>query len=660
MINPASVDVLIEAVYEPHWEHYKQYFGNTFVGFFSDEPGFKNQYQGRYRMDAGTYEKRIGRQGLALPYTDEVRERMQQRLGYDPLPHFHLLWYNGEEGKDLMSQLRHAYMDAITSMYQEYFCKRLGNWCHAHGVEYIGHVIEDNGCHARMSYGAGHYFRSLDGQDMAGMDIVLHQVMPGMSDYTHTASLSTGFSDGRFFHYTLAKLCASLAHAKPEMKKRAMCEVFGAYGWSEGVPFMKWLINFLLVRGVNHFVPHAFSPAYPDPDCPPHFGAEGHDPAFEGFCELMKYTNRAAHLLFGGTHVANAALLYHAEAEWANKIGDMMPVDAPAKELLDHHIDYDILPIDYLRQAHVENGKLLLNDERFDCLIIPAAPYLPDHFFPILQNLRNASLPILFVDRTPKGYETGFEAVSLNRLANRLQSAGMCDVTVESGYPKLRIYHVRKEDRHVFMLFNEDYAKRVQTTLKLPVCGTYVKADLLEQRYSSASTSDGSVVIDLLPGQSIYLVCGDEFAFEPEVSFTHKAELTPTFTLALADYRDPWNFKDQGEFSTFFNITSPHHLPRFSGKMRYRFTFSAPKTTCAELDLGTVGEIAELTLNGKPMGIRISAPYRFDVSEALCEGENEVEIIVSNHLGYALRDNFSFNMQNAPSGLLGEIMLRYN
>lgn len=50
-----------------------------------------------------------------------------------------------------------------------------------------------------------------------------------------------------------------------------MCEIFGAYGWGEGVSLMKWLTDHMLVRGINEFVPHAFSPAFPDEDCPPHF-----------------------------------------------------------------------------------------------------------------------------------------------------------------------------------------------------------------------------------------------------------------------------------------------------------------------------------------------------------------------------------------------------
>ena len=42
MIDPESVDVLIEAVYEPHYQRYKEHFGKTFAGFFSDEPCFGN------------------------------------------------------------------------------------------------------------------------------------------------------------------------------------------------------------------------------------------------------------------------------------------------------------------------------------------------------------------------------------------------------------------------------------------------------------------------------------------------------------------------------------------------------------------------------------------------------------------------------------------
>lgn len=58
-----------------------------------------------------------------------------------------------------------------------------------------------------------------------------------------------------------------------------MCELFGAYGWYEGTRLEKWLVDYMLVRGVNRLVPHAFDCApFPNADCPPHFGADGQTP----------------------------------------------------------------------------------------------------------------------------------------------------------------------------------------------------------------------------------------------------------------------------------------------------------------------------------------------------------------------------------------------
>lgn len=100
---------------------------------------------------------------------------------------------------DKTHEIRVAYMDAVTRLYQEAFCMQLGEWCRAHGVEYIGHIIEDMNAHARLGCSDGHYFRALDGQDMAGIDIVLHQVMPGFAHYETAASLFGGKVDPALF-----------------------------------------------------------------------------------------------------------------------------------------------------------------------------------------------------------------------------------------------------------------------------------------------------------------------------------------------------------------------------------------------------------------------------------------------------------------------------
>ena len=86
MLRKQSVKLLIDTVYESHYEHYGRHFGKTIAGFFSDEPSFGNTWAGQHSMDHGMYDRRVGMPGLALPYSDLVPGMMTQALGVDALP----------------------------------------------------------------------------------------------------------------------------------------------------------------------------------------------------------------------------------------------------------------------------------------------------------------------------------------------------------------------------------------------------------------------------------------------------------------------------------------------------------------------------------------------------------------------------------------------
>ena len=659
MINPESVRVLIDAVYEGHFEHYAKYFGNTFMGFFSDEPEFGNQVFGKERFDFGFYEARIGKHSLALPWNENVLKKMKEKLSFDPVPYLNLLWYEDGENGDRQAEIRHAYMDTVTELYSLCFNKQIADWCHAHGVQYIGHIIEDMNCHMRG--GVAHYFRALRWQDMSGIDIVLHQVMPGMADYLHTVTCATGVGAGSFYEYILAKLGASLAHLTPEMKGRAMCEVFGAYGWGEDSAMMKFHMDHLLVRGINHFVPHAFSSKFPDPDCPPHMGAEGHDPSFEAFTSLMKYTNKAAHILADTTHKANAAILYHVDGEWASRYGNASNMEPVATRLYDDHIDYDIVPMDIIiESAGVKDNKLCIADESFDCLIVPYADHMPSKELEMLKKLQNSGLPVWFTREMPENADFEGTVVDENEVASKMKALGMTDVTVPEGYPKLRIYHCTRDGNDIFMFANEDYNKIVDTEVILPCKGDYARLDILNDTCTSGSTSDGRLYLKLMPNQSQIIVFGDKAGLPDEIKITESVMISPKFSLELAECEDLADYKARGEFDSFFNVNDPKFEPEFSGKMRYTFTFDTKKDAGKIfLDLGRVGQNAELYINNVSCGIRICAPYMFDITDAAVEGQNEATVIVSNTLAQKVKDGFSYFLQLAPSGLLGDIYLRY-
>lgn len=658
MINPESVRVLIDAVYESHYEHYKDYFGNTFVGFFTDEPCFGNEAFTKMKDDRGFYDAKLGTPGLSFPWNETVEERMTEKLGFSPVPYLNLLWYEDDGNGDKQSEIRYAYMDTITELYNECFTKQLADWSHEHGVMYIGHIIEDMNCHTRG--GVGHFFRALEWQDMSGMDIVLHQIMPGMEHLVHTATCGQNFCGGEFFHYIIGKLCASLAHLTPHMKGRAMCEVFGAFGYGEDSPFMKYMMDYLLVRGMNYFVPHAFSSKYPDHDCPPHFGAEGHDPSFDAFCELMKYTNKAAHLLYGGVHKANAAILYHVDGEWASRYDNAMTMEPIATRLYDAHIDFDIVWSDILDRATVKDGKLCIHEESFDCLVIPYADHMPRSLLEKLGALIDKGAVLFFINGLPENASFKSEVLTLDELVPTMQSRGMTDVTVDGDFPLLRIYHTVRDGQDIFMLVNEDVKKSADTTLHLPVSGEYARIDLLGELYTSGRSEGGELRINLLPNQSQIIIFGSGANFDCEYKFTKSVEFEPSFKLELAHSSDLSDFKCAGEFSEFFNITSPKFDPNFSGLMRYSFKINAQRGgRKILLDLGGVGQNAKLSLNGRELGIRISQPYAFDVTDALVDGENEVVVTVGNTLVRDTPDYFSRYLLLAPSGLFGKISLEY-
>ena len=101
-------------------------------------------------------------------------------------------------------------------------------------------------------------------------------------------------------------------------------------------------------------------------------------------------------------------------------------------------------------------------------------------------------------------------------------------------------------------------------------------------------------------------------------------------------------------------------LASYSGGVRYSSTFSldgAPEGRMV-LDLGRVRGTAEVWVNGQPLGARIWAPYRFDITAAVHDGENRVEVLVLNTLAPYLRStsptNYVFGEQEV-SGLMGPV-----
>ncbi|MCM3699762.1 glycosylhydrolase-like jelly roll fold domain-containing protein [Paenibacillus macerans] len=671
-LNPLdreSVRILLDTVYEAFYERYQEDFGKTIAGFFSDEPGF---YNDPVTFD---FDSKPGKQGVPLPWSQEMPTLLEQALGEDYRKCLYLLWQDAGEQSNIV---RYAYMDNVSKLYAENFCNQIGTWCRARGVEYIGHVLEDNNVHARLGSGTGHFFRSLWGQDMSGIDVVLWQIVPGFDELPFRKP--TGETDSEFFHYGLAKLGVSLGHIDPKKQGRTMCEVYGAYGWAEGLKLMKWLTDHMLVRGVNYFVPHAFTQkAFPDPDCPPHMYAGGKNPQYRYYKHLNRYMNRISHLISGGRHVATAAVLYHAEAEWS---GEAMYFHKPVKKLMQHQIDCDVLPVDVLLEtASVKDSKLTVNREDYECLIVPYAEALPAAMVRRLAEFAEQGLAVRFVDGLPLRSSEGSDISSelscladhrnvkhaaLDQLAQDLIAEGYYDVRVDKYEPYLRNYHYCHDELDVFMFFNEHPQQTLSTRIILPVQGDVYAYDAFLNRLIDLNVSmeNGAKAVQLVlhPYESIVLLHGPDlegYAALPRHTASAELELQGEWTVSTADSETYPHFKKWGELTALTNMSGPDHLPRFSGTFRYETEFEWDESVNhVLLDLGEVYETAEVWLNGEQAGVRISPPYRVEINGLIKKGRNKLVIEVTNTLVKDQRDFLSAFAQQEPSGLIGPVKVK--
>lgn len=658
---PEATKVLLDTVYEPIYAHFKDEFGKTFCGFFSDEPRFGNIH--------GAEDAAIGRNSaMNLPWCDGLEDKLAAALQNTKLAAqaktnirtlLPLLFLHSTD--DSAHVVQYTYMDMVSRMYSDNFDGVLADWCHAHGCEHIGHTIEDNNASSRLGYGAGHIYRAMKHQDMAGIDVVIQQLLPGQDAGLFKGMHAPGW-DGEFFTYMLGKLGSSLAHLDPKKQGRCMCELFGAYGWNEGNRLCKWLADYMLVRGVNHFVPHAFDAApFPDADCPPHFYAHGHNPQFPEFRLLAGYMNRLAAVL-GGTHVAPVALLYQAEAEWS---GDYMPTQRPAGELARHGIDYEIVPCDYLTDTAAESV-LNLNGMAFKALVIPYAEALPAALLAKLKAYSAAGIKIYFVDALPTRCCEGGAAelpqtakvVPLAELADVLAADGVPKLHLSSPAPALRYYHARQTDGDVYFFTNEG-----TTPLHTTVTGAVSRPAFVYDAFANALTQeDDPFTLDLAPYTAKCIVIPDDAAAFGTVA--HRAQRTPTEKTALnvpevrtadADtcctvWSEPFRM---GQWQSL------HKLPQyraFAGRIRYTLhadLIAEQAAKQAQIVLNGVQEGAIVRVNGKDCGTRICAPYTYAVTDALIPGDNTVEIEVNTTLGRRMNDFLSQYLLLEPLGITG-------
>lgn len=163
-----------------------------------------------------------------------------------------------------------------------------------------------------------------------------------------------------------------------------------------------------------------------------------------------------------------------------------------------------------------------------------------------------------------------------------------------------------------------------------------------------------------------------------------------TQTVARASYQEfatvaqPWNVTFQENMGVDHDITLEQlrsltlsmdpQVRYFSGTATYTTSVTLEKVPHkVVMDLGKVGDMASVRINGKDAGFAWKSPFIYDVSGLLREGENTIEVEVTNRwanrvigeipkpkkerLTFTVVDFYKPNAPLFPSGLMGPVKL---
>ncbi|MDD3402773.1 MAG: hypothetical protein PHQ72_05380 [Hespellia sp.] len=645
-LDKESCRLLIDAVYEPHLAHYEKYFGNVIAGFFSDEPPVGNS---EGYMPIGPIGS-VTSENLAWSRTAE--EKMTESYGSEEWKDFIPYLWTAAEDKEEQAKVRNAYMNMVTNLVAENFSAQNGAWCEDHGVEYIGHMVED--CDLSMNLGTsmGHFFRGLSGQHWAGVDNIGGQAMiNGQNVPRHNQPVCR--DEAGFYQYVDAKLGASHAAIDPKKRGICMCENFGAYGWQSGTKEQKYLMDHFMVRGVNRFVPHAFSPkAFPDPDCPPHFYAQGENPLYRAFGELMAYNNRVCHLIDGGKSVPDVALLYSAESIWAGDAASNIPA---ARYLSQSQVDFHIIPADVFAENEeypmIFDGKTLkVNNVEYRALAISGCEFLEEHAAAFVEEAIKSNFPVIFTDCMPKGING--KVVPVQEVGNYLRGAIEIQTVVEPANDRITTYHYCT-DTDTFLVLNEMSGSTFNGSLTVKAAGIPVRYYPWENKteaaaYTKIDENTIRVFAEIQPLELCIICFVEEMQDACDaITFEKSGMQISEFEVTAVDSKDYLNQLEtagKGIFEkTCFvkpdtsktrKVTAPFTgmqkaNPEFSGYYIYETSILLSEGKSYKLVMDEVNESVEVFLNGRSLGMRLQAPFAFELPAELVEQDNDIRIEVA-------------------------------
>ena len=651
VMNPLATAEFIRITHEATYAQFHEDFGKTIKGFFSDEAGFRN---------VDSYDSLPGKPGASMPWSPAFAAYFQKLKGYDIGAWLPALWYDlGPRGR----MARFDFVDACSRAFAENFFKPQQEWCHAHGVRLIGHLVEDNHADHNLGYGPGHWFRAERFFDMPGIDVVGYQVTPGMDAGVIPWRVPSGPQwDQEFFSFGLPAMARGAALLKGT--REIFSEAFGANGWAEGLRMTKWIADWHIFNGISVLSPHAYTMKYNDPDCPQHFNRTSGNPQWRYYQEWTREFRPLQQLIAETDPVYEAAVLYTAESAW---VGETQEPSQVVRALETNQVSTVIIPYDAIAELK----------DRVRTIVLPYVRFVPADAMERLAEFAEAGGSVIVLEAWPQASVDARGDQRVKAAIERLKASRAVLTTLwdlPTQFPLKRVEAVplmgsvmtalrRAKDAQWLILHNRSLSGTASGRVALT--GTPRHAALYDPagggyRPVGHRVADGRLVIDVvLPPYALWCVrLSDELPPLQKVPAYQVTETPPlTWQVSRATDDTASQFEAVGQKSELDDWRRWPKMESYAGTVRYRTTLklSAASGSAIALDAGRVEEIAELSVNGKRLGARIYPPYQWDITRAVRAGENEITLDVTNTAFARWKDSFSHG--DAVSGLLGPVRI---
>ena len=481
--------------------------------------------------------------------------------------------------------------------------------------------------------------------------------------------------------------------------------------WNESLwANLKPTFDKAVCEGLSRLVWHTFTSSPKEAGIPgqEYFAGTHMNPQvtwWEQSAPFFTYLNRAQFMMQQGRFVADALYYY---GDHVPNFVQLKPTD-PAKVM--PGFDYDVTDEEVLlTRLNVENGRLTLPDDmRYRILVLPDLPMISPAAIRKIRSLVEAGATVL--GRKP-ARATGMKGdAEVRAVADELW--GSC--TSERRFGKGRIVcsgtgrdlllrdkiapdfeftgapvetldyiHRTADGVEIYFVSNQS-EQSLQVSAAFRVAGKKPQvwdgvSGEIRAPASWSATTDGRTRVDLAlpPYASAYIVFGSSAAVLPPA---------PAATREQA-VEGPWHVRFTSrakspadkEFPTLkpWTESADPDLQYFSGTAIYTKTIDVPAAAASSkrilLDFGTVGEVAEVFLNGKSVGTYWDPPMQADVTGSIKAGANQIEIRVTNLWinrlkGDAVRPVAERTTRTnitqlpkgplMPSGLMGPVVLRW-